>query len=111
MPKPKNPHRNGEGFCYLYGMLELDLKIVSGIIKADSLDYLSEQFHVVRCLPSLDPGTEQITENSAEVLMPGEGEETARICQHPHKPAEQAYVGQSRHLAKHPIFLIIKPPA
>ncbi len=31
----------------------------------------------------------QVAEDSSEILMPGVGEETARICKHAHKTAQQ----------------------
>ena len=82
-----------------------------GIVKTDVGYHLSEQGKIIGYFSVLDPFSQKIAENSPEILMPGIGEKTTGIRNHFHKPGEQSQIGQSRHLANHPVLLVIKPPA
>src|SRR5690554_3317848 len=74
------------------------LEIRFCITKGDVLNHLSQHLHVVWNFSLFCPGTQYITEDTSEILVPGVGEEGPAVGKHPDETGEQANVAQNLHL-------------
>ena len=92
-------------FCFLKP------EILLCIVVANSLYNGLQHLLVIGIFALLYPGADQVTENPAEILMPGIGYKAPGIGQHSHEPAQQPQIGQSTHLLYHAVSLVVEPPA
>ena len=83
---------------------------ILGVIEANSLRQIADQFEVIRYESLFHPFAQKIAENSSEVFVPRKGKKGSRIRKHAYEPRKQTGVGQSLHLLSHAISLIQVPP-
>ena len=57
-------------------------EVFADVVVADVADHAADQFEVGGDFAALDVRAEEIAEDAAEVFMPGEGEEGARVGEH-----------------------------
>ena len=86
-------------------------KVLAGVAVADVSHKFSHEVEVAREEAALDFAAQDIAKQTPEVVVARETEEAARVRQHTDEPAEQSHVGQGFYLARHPVELIVEPPA
>lgn len=74
------------------------------------LYHFSKELHVCRIFPVFYPGADKVTEDSAEILVSGVGEEASRIGQHADEVGEKPQVCKRGHLLGHSGFIVVEPP-
>ena len=60
----------------------LQTEVAFGVAEANALDNGAQGLFIGGILAVFDPGAEQLTEDAAEILVPGVGEEAALVGQH-----------------------------
>ena len=88
----------------------LKLKICFSVIAADVLNHFAQIVHICRVFSVFHQHSDLIAENSAEILMSGEGEEASGIGQHTDEGGNQPCVGKGLYLLFHSGLVIAEPP-
>ena len=91
-------------------MSDLKRKIILGIVVTNIDHELSQCIKISGILPCLDPLADQITKNTAEILMAGIRKEAAGVGQHAEMIAERRKGGIGAQLVAHTVNMVIEPP-
>ena len=91
-------------FRFLYMKIPLCVGI------ADVFNNGAQCGFVMGVFPVFDPTADQITEDAAEVFMPGVAEKAAGIGKHTDEAREISIGGQRRELVDHAALVVIEPP-
>ena len=89
---------------------DLQGKVALCVVEADALDDLLQSLLVVGILAVLDPLTDEVAEDAAEVIVAGVAQEAAAVGQHTDEVAQQAEAGQTGHLLFHADLVVVEPP-
>ena len=107
-----NPRPNNQpGVCTILIILcqrelEISLSVVVGDIGYD----LGQSIVICREFTTLYPVTDQVAQDTAEILMSGVGQEASGVGQHSYKSGQITQVSQGDHLILHAGLVIIEPP-
>ena len=69
-----------------------------------------QRFFIIGIFPVLHPAADELTQNPAEVFMPGLRQEAPGIRKHSDEIPQQPQISEGSHLLHHPILIIVKPP-
>ena len=75
---------------------DLQIEVALCVVEADALDDLLQSLLVVGILAVLDPLTDEVAEDAAEVIVAGVAQEAAAVGQHTDEVAQQAEAVASR---------------
>ena len=89
----------------------VELEIVLGVVVGNVLNHTRETFHIVWQQTLLYIVSEQVAEQTSEILMAWVAQERAAVGKHSDEAAEEAQDAEGIHLAAHSDFLIEEPPA
>ena len=109
----KNPRPNNQpGDCTILIILcqrelEISLSVVVGDIGYD----LGQSIVICREFTTLYPVTDQVAQDTTEVLVSGVGQEASGIGQHSNESGQVAQVSQGDHLILHTGLVIVEPPS
>ena len=89
---------------------DLQIEVALCVVEADALDDFLQSLLVVGILAVLDPLTDEVAEDAAEVIVAGVAQEAAAVGQHTDEVAQQAEAGQTGHLLFHADLVVVEPP-
>ena len=88
--------------------IDLQVEVALCVVEADAADDLLQSLLVVGILAVLDPLTDEVAEDAAEVIVAGVAQEAAAVGQHTDEVAQQAEAGQTGHLLFHADLVVIE---
>lgn len=97
-------------FCNLLALLEIEAEVLHSVVEGDTLYDFGQGLLVVRILTVLYPLSDQIAEDTTEVVVTSVGEEGAGVGQHTVEVSECGKVCHVDHLVDHALLVIVEPP-
>ena len=88
-----------------------EAEVADGVVVADVADHVADKAIVVGKLSVFDILSDDVAEESAEILVTREGEEGAGVGQHADKVRQKSDGGECIDLALHSLKGVIEPPA
>lgn len=92
-------------------VLSIEFEVATCVVVGNIFDHTCQRLHIVGQQAFLHIIAEEVTEQSAEILMARIAEEGAGVGEHSHEAAEQSEHGKRVHLPCHAIELVVEPPS
>ena len=92
---------------YQLNLCQREFEVSLGIVVRDVSYDLGQSVVICRELTALYPVTDQVAQDTTEVLMSGVGQEASGVGQHTHESGQVAQISQGDHLIMHAGLVII----